>query len=73
MSNETTPSFLDALLRIRTHVRLSIIEHAQRFETSGHAALAVDDLNDAAKMKDIARGLRMAAQIVHEWRPPNGI
>jgi hypothetical protein len=50
-------------------VRLAVIEEAQNYE---HAVHTTDDLNEKAKLSNVARGLRLAARIVKEWKPNAG-
>lgn len=50
-------------------VRIAIIERAQRYESMSKDDLLENNLNSAAKLANIAHGLRMAAQIIEEWKP----
>jgi hypothetical protein len=46
------------------NVRLAIIERAQHYESASNEYLVEKDLDKAAKLANIAYGLRVAAQIV---------
>lgn len=50
-------------------VRLAIIEEAQNHEYACQSSLREGNLNEAAALSNKASGLRMAAEIVKEWKP----
>lgn len=54
---------------VRRMIRIAIIKRAQRYESMCRDDLREDNINGAAKLSNIAHGLRLAADIVEEWKP----